>query len=237
MCATISSTAVVLNIIFNAILIYGMFGLKPMGVEGAALATLLARVAEFVWVVVLSFGKDYIRPSFKGLISWNKLLLKDFIKFCYAQEVNSTQETENKIVVEDIPEKEATCTEDGYTLHTCDNCDYQYKDNYVDATGHNYLDPVSENNGMHTYHCKDCDHSYSEGCTFVVTVVNPTYESDGATVYTCSTCGYSFEIPIPKLIKFGCGGTLISSSIIVSISSSIGVILLNNKKRKEKDNK
>lgn len=80
MCATISSTAVVLNIIFNAILIYGMFGLKPMGVEGAALATLLSRVAEFVWVVALSFGKDYIRPSFKGLISWNKLLLKDFIK-------------------------------------------------------------------------------------------------------------------------------------------------------------
>ena len=39
--ARISSGAVVINIILNAIFIYGKFGLKPMGVQGAALGTLI----------------------------------------------------------------------------------------------------------------------------------------------------------------------------------------------------
>ena len=35
---------------------------------------------------------------------------------------------------------EATCTEQGYTTYTCSTCGYSYNDNYVDATGHNYVD-------------------------------------------------------------------------------------------------
>ena len=42
--AKISSTAVVLNIILNAVLIYGLFGMPELGVQGAALSTLIARV-------------------------------------------------------------------------------------------------------------------------------------------------------------------------------------------------
>lgn len=34
-----------------------------------------------------------------------------------------------------------TCTEKGYTTHTC-VCGYVYKDSYVDALGHNYVDVV-----------------------------------------------------------------------------------------------
>ncbi len=33
-----------------------------------------------------------------------------------------------------------TCTTDGYTLYTCTVCGSTKKDNYVDATGHNYVD-------------------------------------------------------------------------------------------------
>ena len=35
-----------------------------------------------------------------------------------------------------------TCTAQGYTTHTCTGCGYSYKDNYVDALGHNYVDFV-----------------------------------------------------------------------------------------------
>ena len=35
-----------------------------------------------------------------------------------------------------------TCTEKGYTLYTCTVCGSTKKDNYVDATGHNYVDGV-----------------------------------------------------------------------------------------------
>ena len=40
-----------------------------------------------------------------------------------------------------------TCTEKGYTTHTCEKCGDSYKDSYVDATGHNYVDGVCETCG------------------------------------------------------------------------------------------
>lgn len=80
MCAVISSSSVVLNIIFNAIFIYGLLWFEPMGVKGAAIATLLARIIEISWVLIISYRKTYIRPTVKGLLTWNLLLLKDFIK-------------------------------------------------------------------------------------------------------------------------------------------------------------
>ena len=45
----ISSTAVVLNIILNAVLIYGLFGAPALGIRGAAYATVAARVLELIW--------------------------------------------------------------------------------------------------------------------------------------------------------------------------------------------
>ena len=37
-----------------------------------------------------------------------------------------------------------TCTKKGYTTHTCDKCGDSYKDSYVDATGHSYVNGVCE---------------------------------------------------------------------------------------------
>lgn len=81
-CAKISSLAVVLNIILNAILIYGLFGAPQMGVRGAALATLIARIVEVTWAVGISFKAGYIQLKFKSLLYSKKELMNDFRK-CY----------------------------------------------------------------------------------------------------------------------------------------------------------
>ena len=47
----ISSTGVVINIVLNAVLIFGLLGFPALGAVGAALATTLTRIVEFVWVV------------------------------------------------------------------------------------------------------------------------------------------------------------------------------------------
>ena len=47
----ISSTGVVLNIILNGILIFGLLGFPKLGAVGAALATTITRVVELVWVL------------------------------------------------------------------------------------------------------------------------------------------------------------------------------------------
>lgn len=78
--AFISSSAVTLNIILNGVLIYGLFGLPVMGVEGAAVATLIARVYEVIMCVCYSFRKGYITPKFADIFEKMGVLAKDFIK-------------------------------------------------------------------------------------------------------------------------------------------------------------
>lgn len=78
--ASITVATVVINIILNAILIFGLFGVPRLGVKGAAYATLTARVIELVLSVAFSFKKDYMRPRAVDFFKGNKLLTKDFYK-------------------------------------------------------------------------------------------------------------------------------------------------------------
>lgn len=49
-----SSVAIVLNLIFNAVLIFGFLGFKRLGICGAAVATLLARTVELLVVLPIA---------------------------------------------------------------------------------------------------------------------------------------------------------------------------------------
>ena len=81
-CAWISSSAVVLNILLNAVFIFGLLGMPKMEARGAALATTLARAIELALCVILSAGKDYIRPAWNRLFERQKQLTADFLKQC-----------------------------------------------------------------------------------------------------------------------------------------------------------
>ena len=79
----ISMVAVVMNILLNAVLIFGMFSLPKMGARGAALATTISRIIELALCLVISAGPSYIRPVFKRLFRQHRLLRKDFLKQCF----------------------------------------------------------------------------------------------------------------------------------------------------------
>ena len=81
-CAWISSSAVMLNILLNAVFIFGLLGMPKMEARGAALATTLARAIELALCVILSAGKDYIRPAWNRLFERQKQLTADFLKQC-----------------------------------------------------------------------------------------------------------------------------------------------------------
>lgn len=76
----ISVGTVVLNIILNAVLIYGLFGLPRMEAEGAALATLIVRILEFIISAGIVFCKGYTAPNLKRLFVWNRPLVGDYLK-------------------------------------------------------------------------------------------------------------------------------------------------------------
>lgn len=78
--AMISSGAVILNIVLNAVFIYGLFGLPAMEVQGAALATLIARIAELLWCILCSRRPGFVRLSWNSLLKRNALLSADFRK-------------------------------------------------------------------------------------------------------------------------------------------------------------
>ena len=78
----ISSTAVVLNIILNAILIYGLCGAPALGIRGAAYATVAARVVELIWAYLETRNRSVY--GFSGTASslpHGKILSEDFWRY------------------------------------------------------------------------------------------------------------------------------------------------------------
>ena len=72
----ISIGAVLVNIALNAVFIYGL----GMGVRGAALATLVARILEFAAAIGTSRGKRFIQPEWKRILERYPDLAHDFRK-------------------------------------------------------------------------------------------------------------------------------------------------------------
>lgn len=64
-------TAVAVNLLFNYLLIYGKLGFPEMGVNGAAVATVLSRLVEMAVVVIWTHRHPdrcpYIRGAYRGL--------------------------------------------------------------------------------------------------------------------------------------------------------------------------
>ncbi len=78
--AFISSSVVIINIIFNAVFIFGLLGAPRMEARGAALATTISRVIELVFCIVISFKPSYIRPALSRLFAIPLNLTGDFMK-------------------------------------------------------------------------------------------------------------------------------------------------------------
>lgn len=78
----ISSLAVVVNIILNAVLIFGIGPIPAMGVKGAAYATTLARSFELIYAIIESSkeGRVHIHWS-RFFVSAGKELNSDFLSY------------------------------------------------------------------------------------------------------------------------------------------------------------
>ena len=80
--SVIGSSSVVLNIILNALLIFGIDGLPRMGILGAALATLMARAFETVMVLIVVARKRCMRLQVMSVFRLNnKSLHRDYWRY------------------------------------------------------------------------------------------------------------------------------------------------------------
>ena len=96
-----------------------------------------------------------------------------------------------------------TCTEKGYTTHTC-ACGDSYVDTYVDALGHAWdegkvtKEPTETETGVKTFTCTRCGETKTETIpklthehSYKAAVTAPTCTEKGYTTHTCA-CGDSY---------------------------------------------
>ena len=96
-----------------------------------------------------------------------------------------------------------TCTEKGYTTHTC-SCGDSYVDTYTDALGHAWdggtvtKEPTETETGTKTFTCTRCSETKTEVIpalshehSYKAVVTAPTCTAKGYTTHTCS-CGDSY---------------------------------------------
>ena len=95
-----------------------------------------------------------------------------------AYSITSCEHTYESVVTD------PTCTEAGYTTHTCTICGDSYTDSETEALGHSFTDGICTVCGAEEG--TDCEHTYES------VVTDPTCTEMGYTTHTCSICGDSY---------------------------------------------
>jgi len=76
-----SIVSLVINIFLNYTLIFGNFGFKAMGIEGAAIATLIARIVEMILIITMVYIKKYpLASKLKELLDIDLKFIRNFVK-------------------------------------------------------------------------------------------------------------------------------------------------------------
>lgn len=77
----ISLVSVAINIFFNAVLIFGIGVFPRLGIKGAALATVISKLIELIWTMIIMLKKDNIKINLNYTIHNDKALKSDFWKY------------------------------------------------------------------------------------------------------------------------------------------------------------
>ncbi len=83
------SISFVVNVFFNYMFIFGKFGAPALGVAGAAVGTLIARITEFIITMFYAVRiEKKIKLHFKYIVKSDKILLGDFKKYSLPVVIN-----------------------------------------------------------------------------------------------------------------------------------------------------
>lgn len=76
------AASLIINVVLNAIFIFGLLGVPAMGIQGAALGTLIARIFEFVVVIIYAMKiNTTVRVRLRNIIGRDAVLMEDFKQY------------------------------------------------------------------------------------------------------------------------------------------------------------
>lgn len=144
-------------------------------------------------------GERIWYPCYKGEHSWNDWEVIDpagcEIEGTERRTCSCCGEEETRVIPAEIHNwnsevVEPTCTEQGYTLCTCDNCGATKKENIVDALGHTWKDATCTEPKT----CSRCGETEGLplGHDYHDFVIEPTCIEQGYTDHVCSRCGDNY---------------------------------------------
>ncbi len=84
----LNTVAFSLNILLNAVFIFGLFGAPKLGAAGVALATTLSRLAELALTLIVSARSKDVRLKLSHMFMKSKLLFRDFLKMAMPATLN-----------------------------------------------------------------------------------------------------------------------------------------------------
>ncbi len=84
----LNSTAFSLNILLNAVFIFGIFDAPKLGAAGVALATSISRVAELILALIVSARSRDVKLKLSFMFRRSKLLFHDFLKMALPATLN-----------------------------------------------------------------------------------------------------------------------------------------------------
>ncbi len=84
-----SSISVLVNVLFNYLFIFGKLGITPLEANGAAVGTIIARVVEFISILLyLIFAKRDVKLNIKEMINIDKETIKKNFRFALPVIIN-----------------------------------------------------------------------------------------------------------------------------------------------------
>lgn len=84
----LNTAAFTLNILLNAVFIFGLFGAPKLGATGVALATSISRLVELLLALAVSARSKDVKLKPSLLFARNKLLFKDFLRMAMPATAN-----------------------------------------------------------------------------------------------------------------------------------------------------
>ena len=84
----LNTVAFTLNILLNAVFIFGLFGAPKLGAAGVALATSVSRVAELVLTFIVSGRSRDVRLKLSYMLIRSRTLFRDFLRMAMPATLN-----------------------------------------------------------------------------------------------------------------------------------------------------